>query len=108
MLQYADTTGYDACADLSWIVVPYGGTASSPNAIMLFHNGDYLGTDTAVPQGFEPAIERVDEGYISVTYSYPLEGDANAAPRGRATSTYTWSDATESVIHAGELPPAQV
>ncbi|ROZ62701.1 PspC domain-containing protein [Kocuria soli] len=37
----------------------------------------------------------------------PLEEDANAAPRGRATSTYTWSDATESVIHAGELPPAQ-
>ena len=105
MLDYADTSGYDRCADLSWIVVPHGGTASSANSVMLFHHGIYKGTATAEPQAFVPQIERIDDGAISITYRY-LEGDEpNAAPQGRAESTFTWNDASDSVDHEGEFPP---
>ena len=50
-------------------------------------------------------IERIDDGSISITYRY-LEGDEpNAAPQGRAESTFTWNDASHSVDHEGEFPP---
>ncbi|RLY94518.1 LppP/LprE family lipoprotein [Kocuria tytonicola] len=102
----ADTSTYDGCADLSWIsVVAAGGTVSSPETIMLFSNGFYLGTASATHFGFEPKVERVDDATLKVTYRYPLEGDANAAPRGRAVSTFHYDAATGRVVHSGEFPP---
>lgn len=104
-LEYADTTGYDPCAELSWIVVPYGGTASSGNAVMLFHHGEYLGTATAEPQAFTPSIERINDSSIAITYRYLKGDEANARPEGRALSTFTWNDETQSIDHEGDFPP---
>ena len=105
-IDYADTSTYDGCADLSWISVwAAGGTTSSPEAIMLFSNGRYLGTASATHFGFEPKVERVDDATLKVTYRYPLEGDANAVPRGTAVSTFHYDAASGRVVHSGEFPP---
>ena len=100
-----DDTAYDACAGLSWITLTGGGTGSSPRQQMLFHPGDYLGTTTAEPIGFHPATTRLSDTSIRVTYTYVEGSESNAEARGRAVSTYTWNEATESIDHAGEWPP---
>ncbi|OIH94249.1 hypothetical protein BIU92_07440 [Curtobacterium sp. MCBA15_003] len=104
----ADTSGYDACAALSWSVVTLrGGTAGSPYAILLFHQGRYLGTATAEQYAFEPAVERRSDETIVVTYRYPKAGEPNASPSGRTTATFTWNADTGRVDMTGDTPPVQ-
>ena len=103
---YADTDGYDPCAALSWITFPIErGTGSSPYTIALFHQGEYLGVTTSRTFGFFPQVERIDDGQISVTYTYAKDGDSNAGASGRVTSTFTWDVESGSVDHRGDLPP---
>ncbi|WP_052481920.1 LppP/LprE family lipoprotein [Curtobacterium flaccumfaciens] len=104
----ADYSGYDACAPLSWSVVePEFATAGSPYAILLFHEGRYLGTATAEQYAFEPTIERRSESALTVTYKFAKAGEPNAAPSGRTTATFTWNDETGRVDMTGDTPPAQ-
>lgn len=103
---FADYSGYDPCADLSWTVVPLAGaTASSPSAILLFHQGSFLGTATAEQYGFTPEVERTAPGAILVEYRYPLENESNADASGTASATFTWNPGTERVDMAGDTPP---
>ncbi|WP_462417081.1 LppP/LprE family lipoprotein [Kytococcus sp. Marseille-QA3725] len=101
----ADGSTYHPCAGLSWITLGIRGTASSPFQIMLFHEGEYLGTTLAKAPGFFPDVRRVDDDTLEVTYRYPKEGEANAEASGRAVSQFTWSDKAGKVVHSGELPP---
>lgn len=102
----ADEAGYDPCAALSWItVVIDGATVSSPNHIMLFHEGEYLGTATKIAYGFTPRVERVDDATIRVTYRYLMPGEANAQASGQAVATFTWDAASQSVTMQGDVPP---
>ncbi|MDO4918813.1 LppP/LprE family lipoprotein [Kocuria sp.] len=102
----SDKSTYDPCAALSWVTLNIrGATASSPATQMLFHYGKYLGTTTSKAIGFTPATTRLSDSSIRVTYTY-VEGDeSNAEAKGRAISTYTWNESTESIDHAGEWPP---
>ncbi|BDZ48509.1 hypothetical protein GCM10025867_07500 [Frondihabitans sucicola] len=105
---HADYSGYEPCAALSWSVVTIeGSTPSSPYAILLFHDGEYLGTATSVPYGFSPVIARGSDDAISVTYRYAQGTDSNADPSGRATATYRWNAATGRVDMRGSTPPDQ-
>lgn len=102
----AGTSTYDPCAPLSWItVVIEGATVSSPNHIMLFHRGEFLGTATKIAYGFTPKVERIDDGTIQVTYRYLLDGEANAFASGQAVATFAWDASSESVTMTGEVPP---
>lgn len=101
-----ETDGYDACAALSWMILPIqGGTASSPYQIMLFHDGRYIGTATSEAYGFHPTVQRTDADQIQVTWHWPREGESNAGASGTTTATFTWNDATEQVDMAGGVPP---
>lgn len=101
-----DSSHFDPCAELSWQTISVeGGTASSPHHIMLFHYGQYLGTATAEPYGFFPSVERVNGNEISVTYHWPQEGDANAAPTGETHAGFRWDEAQHKVIMSGDVPP---
>lgn len=82
----ADGSTYHPCAGLSWITLGIRGTASSPFQIMLFHEGEYLGTTLAKAPGLFPDVRRVDDDTLEVTYRYPKEGEANAEASGRAVS----------------------
>lgn len=101
----ADTSGYSGCSDLSWIVVPYGNVAHAPHAVLLFHQGEYLGTATAHPLEHVPRIEQVSDDRLAIVYSYVEDGQATPPPEGRALSTFTWNDDTRSVDHEGDFPP---
>lgn len=104
--QWADISGYDPCAALSWVVVPIeGGTASSPYHIMLFHQGEYLGTATAKAYGFSPKVDRTDDASLAVTYTYQLPGDSVALASGRAYATFRWDEGQQRVIMTGDVPP---
>ena len=105
-LDGADTTTYDACAALSWVVLEIpGNTASSPFQIMLFHRGRYIGTTSSEPIGFPPKVVRLDDAAIQVAYTWPRDGESNAEASGRSISIFTWDDQTRSVMHSGEWPP---
>ena len=102
----ADTTTYDPCAALSWVVLEIpGNTASSPFQIMLFHRGQYIGTTASKPIGFPPKVVRLDDAAIQVAYTWPRDGESNAEASGRSISIFTWDDRTRSVTHSGEWPP---
>ncbi|ROP65241.1 LppP/LprE lipoprotein [Curtobacterium sp. PhB130] len=104
----ADHSGYDACAALSWSVVfPVDATGSSPYAILLFHDGTYLGTATKEQYAFEPQITRTDADTIAVTYRYPKASDPLADPTGTAQATFAWDEDTQRVQMTGAVPPAQ-
>ena len=105
-LDGADTTTYDACAALSWVVLEIpGNTVSSPFQIMLFHRGQYIGTTASKPIGFPPKVVRLDDAAIQVAYTWPRDGESNAEASGRSISIFTWDDRTRSVMHSGEWPP---
>lgn len=102
----ADASTYSGCEGPYWVSVTVAGaTASSPQTIVLFSHGRYLGTASATPFGFERKVERVDDATLRVTYRFPIEGDANAAPRGRAVSEFHDDAASGRVVHTGEFPP---
>lgn len=98
--------GYDPCAALSWVVLrPTDSTGSSPSAILLFHDGTYLGTATKVQYPFTPEVTRTPDAAVSVTYRYPRDGESNAEASGRADATYRWDDAAGRVVMTGDVPP---
>lgn len=103
---YTDTSTYDPCAALSWIVLSIEmGTVSSPCQIMLFHHGEYIGVTSDRMIGFYPKVVRLGDGVIQVTYTWPRENEANAMASGRSVSIFTWDEASSSVVHSGEWPP---
>lgn len=101
-------SNYDPCASLSWITVTLeGATASSPYHILLFHNGEYLGTATAKAYGFSPKVSRVDDSEIAVTYRWPMEGEGNAEASGTTQAGFRWDEGAQKVVMSGDVPPMQ-
>ena len=95
-------------SDLSWITVTLeGATASSPYHILLFHNGEYLGTATAKAYGFSPKVSRVDDSEIAVTYRWPKEGEGNAEASGTTQAGFRWDEGAQKVVMSGDVPPLQ-
>ncbi len=98
-------TGFEPCADLAWAIVPtQGGTGSSPFQIMLFHQGEYLGTATKHAYGFHPEVRRLSDSAIEVTYRWPKAGEPNASASNTAISTFSWNEAEQKVERTGALP----
>ena len=101
---YEGDSNYDPCTALSYARLDVeGGTGSSPVQVMLFHEGDYIGTATECAFGFTTIVEATNDA-VTVEYRWPREGDANAAPSGAATVTYRWDSGAEAVQQEGELP----
>lgn len=103
--EYASVEDYDPCAALSWIVLPIeGGTASSPYQIMLFHQGQYIGTATARAHGFAPTVTRIDDSTIRVTWRWRRPGESTAGATGQTTAEFRWDQAAGKVVMTGEEP----
>jgi hypothetical protein len=95
-------TNFDPCADLSYAVVETkGGTGSSPEHVMFFHRGEYLGTATSCAFGFTTVVDGTSES-ATVQYRWPRGMDSNANPSGLATATFVW-DGNE-VVMQNDLP----
>lgn len=103
--EHADTSNYDPTERLSAILLSIdGATASSPQQVALFEHGNYIGTTQPEAYAFQH-VERVASSVIKIDYRYLLPGDANANPRGLATSHYILGP--DDVTRTGELPPTE-
>lgn len=101
----AGTGDFDPCADLSYIILGIeGATASSPYHILLYHNGEYLGTATAKTYGFAPTVTQTSDSSIAVVYHWPKPGEGNANRSGESHAQFTWDDSQDKVIMTGEVP----
>lgn len=87
------------------VVAPEDATVSSPHHILLFHKDAYVGTATYDAYAFEPQIEAVDDGTVSVTYPYVEDDEPNADPQGAAEATFSWDNEAERVVMTGDAPP---
>ncbi|WP_374928990.1 LppP/LprE family lipoprotein [Kytococcus sedentarius] len=93
------------CEGLSWAVLITDGMGAVPSQIMLFHDGEYLGTTLKDPQTFIPEVKRTGKDAIAVTYTYVKGDESSGEASGRATATFTWDPRAKKVVQAGELPP---
>ncbi len=99
---YLGESNYDRCADLSYAIVDIeGGTGSSPQHVMLFHRGAYVGTATACAFGYTSVTAATGDS-VTVAYRWPRDDDPNAAPSGAASATFSWNGT--DVMMSGDLP----
>ncbi|UQN15107.1 LppP/LprE family lipoprotein [Gulosibacter sp. ACHW.36C] len=99
---------YDPCAELSSMTVTIEhGTISTPAHVILFHHDEYLGTATENPVIYSPTAERLADDSIEVTFMWPLEGEGEgyADASGKGVAVFTWDEASQSIVHTGDLPP---
>lgn len=89
---------FDACMPLSWALLPAAADRESTAAqVLLFHYGDFVGTDSDTELEGTVTVTRVSKYALRTDYRW----DA-----GEARTTFTWSPETKSVVREGELPPA--
>lgn len=104
---YVDYETYDPCAALSWVaILTAGGSGSSDWVVMIFHEGDYVGTATEQPIPYGLKGSRISDSVIQLDYLFPKDGESTAAASGWAVSTFTWDEESASVLREGELPPS--
>lgn len=104
--KWAKLDGYDDCAALSYIVITIeSATGSSPYHIMLFHNGQYLGTATKKAFGFSPTVTRESDSLISVIFHWARPGEGTANRSGETYAQFAWDDQQGKVVMTGDAPP---
>lgn len=107
--QFSDVSGYDPCADLSWIILRETPccTRFSPSPILLFHRGEFVQLATEKAYALIPEIpaQRLADNIVSVSYMYQGEG-GNAELAEVISSHFIWDEKTGKVIRDGGLPPS--
>lgn len=78
-----------------------GGTGSSPTQLLLYNEGEFLGTGVRC-NALGQVTGSTDES-VTVQYRWPIGNDSNANMRGRTTVTFQWTGSSVSML--GELPP---
>lgn len=108
---FSDVSGYDPCADLSWIVLRENPccTRFSPSPILLFHRGEFvqLATEKAYALSSNTAdpIQRISDRSIAVFFMWQGDG-GNAELAEVSSSLFAWDEKTGKVIRDGGLPPS--
>lgn len=108
--EFSDVSGYDPCADLSWIVLRETPccTRFSPSPILLFHRGDFIQLATEKPYALSSntnhPIQRISDQSLSVDFMWQGEG-GNAELAEIASAVFTWDDKSKTVTRGGNLPP---
>lgn len=105
--KYSDVSGYDACADLSWIVLRPQEccTRFSVSPVLLFYKGDFYGTTTEEHYALGAPVRRIADDAVSLTYTWPVPGALKSDAPPTATSTFTFSQDTGLIERSGDLPP---
>ncbi|MCZ4581531.1 LppP/LprE family lipoprotein [Gordonia amicalis] len=93
---------YNTCAALSYAEITIDhASAASPEQLLLFHHGKFVGTGIKCNTAFQSVTNATDDT-VFVTYRYLTPGDPNAAPQGEAFVSFYWDGA--SVVMNGTLP----
>ena len=102
--EYSDVSGYDECAELSYIVLRPAEccTVFEITPIMFFNRGEFIPaatlTDRAQARGPESVTERIDDSTLALTFALP--GGAGLPPV-LTTTTFAWDEATGTVNEEG-------
>lgn len=102
-------TNYDPCGELTYALfhqMPQG-SSQFATKILMFHDGEYLGVDSLVPQQGEIIGE--GDGWFRVEYrdweALRDSGEPNAAAGKYSKNiTFTWSESEGKVVLDDELP----
>jgi hypothetical protein len=88
---WAPNSNYDACADLSTVVITVeGATGSSPEQALMFHRGSYLGTGTLKDYAFV-SLDKAASTKDTVVLSYRSGQSCTACGDGVVnTVRYHW------------------
>ena len=93
---------YDPCAALSWIIVTVeGGTGTSPFQILLYHDGEFVGTATEEAYGGWAEVTRLGDATIEATYSTPDPDSDDPTARVETPVRFTWDEAAQTVTQEG-------
>lgn len=107
--EYSDVSGYDECAELSYIVLRPAEccTVFEITPVMFFNRGEFIPaatvTDRAQARTPDAVTERIDDSTIALTFAVP--GGANKPPV-LTTVTYSWDESAGEVIAAEPEPEA--
>ena len=107
--EYSDVSGYDECAELSYIVLRPAEccTVFEITPVMFFNRGEFIPAatvaDRAQARSSDAPAERIDDSTIAITFATP--GGANMPPV-LSTTTYSWDEATETVVAEEPDPSA--
>ncbi|PYE14550.1 LppP/LprE lipoprotein [Williamsia limnetica] len=94
----------NTCASLTYVTLDtQGGTVSSPYQLLLFHDGEFLGTGTACNLSYQTVAATADDR-IDVRYRYITGDEPNADPQGEVYVSYYWNGSGVDML--GELPEA--
>ncbi|WP_187776171.1 LppP/LprE family lipoprotein [Antrihabitans cavernicola] len=78
------------CPELEWIMASTpGATGSSPENLMLFHDGKFVQLGTPKPSAFGYVTGSTDDS-VTVHYSWLVGDEPNCCPQGNADVTFTW------------------
>lgn len=107
--QFSDVSGYDPCADLSWIVLRETPccTRFSPSPVLLFHRGEFVQVATdpayALSSNNEYPVQRISDQTLVIYFMW--QGEDKAGLAEIASSNFTWDESTDSITRTGDLPP---
>ncbi|MFC0315673.1 LppP/LprE family lipoprotein [Gordonia phosphorivorans] len=76
-------------------------TVSSPEAILLFHNGEFVGLASKCLLPLRN-VQHDGDNTVVATYRFAREGESNAGASGTATLRYTWDG--DRVVTDGSFP----
>lgn len=105
---YSGETNYNDCNALTYATLELeGGIVSSPKQLMLFHEGDYIGVGSLVPQTHH--IVSANETSVTVDYvdyeAMYADGAAHADWKNYLTRvTYHWDFEEGKVVPEGRIP----
>ncbi|WP_010540498.1 LppP/LprE family lipoprotein [Dietzia alimentaria] len=77
-----------------------GGTGSSPTQLLLYNEGEFLGTGIRCNALGQVTDSTSDS--VTVQYRWPIGSDSNANMRGRTDVTFQWNGSSVDMI--GNLP----
>ncbi|MDO4252148.1 MAG: LppP/LprE family lipoprotein [Rothia sp. (in: high G+C Gram-positive bacteria)] len=101
-VQAADTSTYDPCKALSWVLVPVTGSETSgdaqPSRLFLFHQGEYLQSVAEEQDLYQPQVQEKNARKIGVTYTDQDQKEHAAE--------YAWDEGMGTIKNTGDLAPA--
>jgi hypothetical protein len=100
----AGDNNVDSCSTLTYVELDTAGaTVSSPDQLLLFHAGEFLGTGIRCNASWQ-TVTGTSDVQIDVRYRYLVGDEPNADPQGEVDVAYRWNGSGVDMI--GELPEA--
>ncbi|MCQ9350796.1 LppP/LprE family lipoprotein [Corynebacterium sp. 5QC2CO] len=107
--KYTGTSNFSPCSDLSFALADQAkqGSAQSSTVLLMFHKGEFIGTDSDRPQHINKVTPTPDGKNISVIYHDWEAQEAAGAPNADAakfTSNVHFFWNGDHVVHEGKIP----